>query len=46
MYGIVDTWADITIIGSKLFRKVAAVARLKKDFREADKTLRNYDWQP
>ena len=46
-YGIVDTGADITIIGGELFKKVAAVARLKKkDFKEADKTPRNYDWQP
>ena len=29
-YGIVDTAADITIIGGSLFRKVATVARLKK----------------
>lgn len=29
-YGIVDTAADITIIGGKLFKKVASVARLKK----------------
>ena len=29
-YGIVDTAADITIIGGRLFHKVASVARLKK----------------
>ena len=47
MYGIVDTGADITIIGGNMFRKVAAVARLKKkNFRKADKTPRNYDQQP
>ena len=46
-YGTVDTGADIIIIGGELFKKVAAVARLKKnDFKEADKTPRNYDWQP
>ena len=45
-YSIVDTGADITIIGGELFKKVAAVARLKKDFKEVDKTPRNYDWQP
>lgn len=34
-YGIVDTGADIAIIGGELFKKVAAVARLKKkDFKE------------
>ena len=43
VYGIVDTGADIT---GELFKKVAAVATLKKDFKEADKTPRNYDWQP
>lgn len=43
-YGIVDSGADITIIGGELFKKVAAVARLKKrDFKVANKTLRNYD---
>ena len=47
VYGIVDTGADITSIGGELFKKVAAVARLKKkDLKEADKTPRNYDWQP
>jgi len=30
MYGIVDTGADITIIGAKLFRSVATKACLKK----------------
>ena len=46
-YGIVDSGADITIIGGELFKKVAAVARLrKKDFKDADKTPKNYDGQP
>lgn len=45
--GIVDTAADITIIGGDLFRKVASVARLKKrDFRPVDKTPRTYDQKP
>ena len=44
--GIVDTAADITIIGD-LFRKAASVAHLKKrDFRPADKTPRTYDQKP
>ena len=43
-YGIVDTGADISIIGGNLFKKVASVARLRKrDFKPADKTPRNYD---
>ena len=46
-YGIVDSGADITILGSELFKKVAAVAKLKKkDFKPADKTPHNYDRQP
>ena len=28
--GIIDTGADITIMGGELFKKVAAAARLKK----------------
>ena len=43
-YGIIDSGADITILGGKLFKKVAAVARLKKKhLKEADKLARNYD---
>ena len=46
-FGIIDSGADITIIGGNLFRKVATVARLKnKDFKKADKTPRAYDQQP
>ena len=42
--GIVDTGADITIIGRDLFARVAAAARLRKrDFRKADKVPRTYD---
>ena len=42
--GIVDTGADITIIGRDLFAKVAAAARLrKKAFRKPDKVPRTYD---
>ena len=40
-FGIVDSGADITIIGGTLFKRVAAVARLKKrDFRPSDKVPR------
>ena len=46
-YGIVDTAADITIIGGKLFKKVASVARLKKkNLKPADKIPRAYDQRP
>ena len=45
--GLVNTAADITIIGGDLFKKVASVARLKKrDFKLADKTPRTYDQRP
>ena len=45
--GIVDTTADITIMGGQLFKEVASVARLrKKDFKPADKTPRTYSRQP
>lgn len=30
MFGIIDSWADITIMGGELFKKVAAAARLKR----------------
>ena len=44
VYGIVDSGADITIMGGKLFHKVAAVARLKKSaLKRADKSPRNYN---
>ena len=43
-YGIVDTGADITIIGPKLFKKVAMFAKLKKrKFKEPDKVPHTYD---
>ena len=46
-YGIVDSAADITIMGGKLFKQVASVARLrKKDFKAADKTPCTYNRQP
>jgi len=42
--GIVDTAADITIMGGTLFKKVAAVAHLrKKNFKSCDKQALNYD---
>ena len=43
-YGIVDTGANITIMGPELFKKVAMVAKLKKrQFKEADKVPHTYD---
>ena len=45
--GMIDSGADITIIGGDLFKQVATVAKLKKkDFRVADKTPRTYDRKP
>ena len=42
--GIIDTAADITIIGGTLFRKVANVAKLKKkNFKPPDITPHTYD---
>ena len=42
--GIVDTAADITIMGGKLFALVASSAKLrKKDFKPADRVPKTYD---
>ena len=42
--GVIDTGADITIMGGNLFKKVAAAARLrKKDFKKPDRVSRTYD---
>ena len=47
IYGIVDSGADITIIGGEMFKKVAIVARLKKrNLRPADRTPYSYDRKP
>ena len=44
VFGLIDTGADITIIGGTLFKQVASAARLKKkNFKPADKTPRSYD---
>lgn len=46
-YGVLDSGTDITIMGGKLFQKVATAARLKKrDLKKPDKTPRNYDQSP
>ena len=45
--GVIDSGADITILGGDLFKTVATVAKLKKkNFRKADKTPRTYDQRP
>ena len=42
--GLVDTGADITIMGPELFKKVASVAGItKKQFKAADKIPFTYD---
>ncbi len=44
IHGIVDSGADITILSSEMFKRVAAVAKLhKKDFKPPDRTPHNYD---
>jgi len=44
--GIIDSGADITIIGPELFKKVAAVARLTKSmFKKPDKVPYTYNHQ-
>ena len=43
LYGIVDSGADITIMGGTAFKQVATVAELRKrDFKPPDKTPKNY----
>ena len=42
--GLIDTGADISIMGPELFKKVAAVAGIKKkQFKPADKLPHTYD---
>ena len=46
-FGLIDSGADISIIGGTLFKKVAIVAKLKKrDLKRADKVPRTYDQKP
>ena len=45
--GVIDTGADITIVGGELFARVAAAAHLRrKDFRKPDKTPPMYVREP
>ena len=47
MYGIIDSGADIMIIGGSLFRKLANIVRLRKrDLKKPDKVPRTYDQKP
>ena len=42
--GVVDTGADITLIGEEAFKRIATVAKLRRqDFKRPDKTPRTYD---
>ncbi len=42
MFGIIDTGADITIMGGELFKKLAATAKLRKrDLQKPDTQLRS-----
>lgn len=42
--GVLDSGSDITIMGAKLFAKVALAARLRKrDFKKPDRIPRTYD---
>ena len=45
--GLVDTGADITIMGGDLFKRVASVAKLlKEQFKDPDRTPLTYDNNP
>ena len=45
--GVIDSGADITIIGGGLFKRVAAVAKLKKrDLKKVDRVPRTYNQRP
>ena len=47
LFGVVDTGADVTIMGGSAFKQVAAAARLhKRDFKPANKAAHNYDRKP
>ena len=47
MEGVVDSGADISIIGGTMFKHAAIIAKLcKKDFKPPDKVPRSYDQQP
>ena len=47
MYGIVDSAADITVMGGDAFKQVAAAAKSKRNvFEPPDQVPRNYDRRP
>ena len=42
--GVVDTGADITLIGAEAFKRIATVAKLcQRDLKRPDKTSWTYD---
>ena len=45
MEGVVDSGAGITIVDGNMFKHVAVVAKLRKNFKPSDKVPRNYDQQ-
>ncbi|XP_064398966.1 uncharacterized protein LOC135345475 [Halichondria panicea] len=46
-YGVVDTGADISIMGAELFKTVAAATRMKKrSLKSVDKAAFTYDHKP
>ena len=47
VFGLIDSGADITILGGTMFKKVATTARLhKKNFKPVDKVACSYDQRP
>ena len=47
IFGLIDSGADITILGSTMFKKVATTARLRKrNFKSVDKVACSYDQRP
>ena len=42
MYGIIDSGADITIMGGGLFQKLATHTHIRKDYKKVDKVPRKY----
>lgn len=47
MIGVVDTAADVTIMGGDVFKEVAATCKLhKRDFKPVNKTPFIYDRKP
>ena len=45
-YGLIDSCADISIIGGSLFKRTTVAKLRKQDFQKVDRTLRTYDQKP